>query len=53
MQNASIWRALLCFENLVVEDVEFDVQAQVLVAHVSATREPRSMRNVRVEGLLV
>ena len=41
MQNASIWRALLCVENTVVEDVEFDDQAQVLVAHVRPRRASR------------
>ncbi len=41
MQNASIWRALLCVENTVVEDVEFDDQAQVLVVYV---RPPRASR---------
>ena len=50
MRNASIWRALLCVENTVVEDVEFDDEAQVLVVHVqAATGEPGSMRNVRIE----
>ena len=54
MQNASIWRALLCVENTVVEDVEFDDQAQVLVVYVqAATGKPGSMRNVRIEVLLV
>lgn len=41
MQNASIWRALLCVENTVVEDVEFDDQTQVLVAHVRPRRASR------------
>ncbi len=41
MQNASLWRALLCVENTVVEDVEFDEQAQVLVAHVRPRRPSR------------
>ena len=41
MQNASIWRALLCVENTVVEDVELDDQAQVLVAHVRPQRPSR------------
>ena len=41
MQNASIWRALLCVENTVVEDVEFDDQAQVLVVYVRPRRASR------------
>jgi transposase len=38
VQNVSLWRALLCVENAVVEDVEFDDQAQVLVVHVRPRR---------------
>ena len=34
MQNATLWRALLGVEKTVVEDVEFDENEQVLVAHV-------------------
>ena len=41
MRNASLWRALLCVENTVVEDVEFDDEAQVLVAHVRPRRASR------------
>jgi transposase len=41
VQNASLWRALLCVENTVVEDVEFDDAAQVLVAHVRPRRASR------------
>ena len=41
MQNASIWRALLCVENTVIEDVEFDDEAQVFVAHVRPRRASR------------
>lgn len=41
MQNASLWRAVLCVENTVVEDVEFDEAAQVLVAHVRPRRPSR------------
>ena len=41
MRNASLWRALLCVENTVVEDVEFDDQAQVLVVHVRLRRASR------------
>jgi transposase len=41
VRNASLWRALLCVENTVVEDVEFDEQAQVLVAHLRPRRPKR------------
>ena len=41
VRNASIWRALLCVESTVVEDVEFDGEAQVLVAHVRPRRAHR------------
>jgi transposase len=41
VRNASIWRALLCVENTVVEDIEFDDQTQVLVAHVRPRRPRR------------
>ncbi len=34
MRNATVWRALLGVENTVVEDIEFDEDEQVLVAHV-------------------
>ena len=34
MQNASLWRGVLGIEKTVVEDVEFDDDEQVLVAHV-------------------
>ena len=34
MRNATLWRALLGIENTVVEDVEFDEDFEVLVAHV-------------------
>ena len=34
MRNATLWRALLGIEKAVVEDVEFDEDEQVLVAHV-------------------
>ena len=54
MQNASLWRAVLGVENTVVEDVEFDDEAQVLVAHVRPRRaQSGSMRNLRIEGFLV
>ncbi len=38
MQNATLWRALLGVEKTVVEDVEFDEDEQVLVAHVRPAR---------------
>jgi transposase len=38
VQNATVWRALLGVENTVVEDVEFDEDEQLLVAHVRPTR---------------
>ena len=38
MQNATVWRALLGVEKTVVEDVEFDEDEQLLVAHVRPTR---------------
>lgn len=38
MRDASLWRVLLCVQNTVVEDVEFDETAQVLVAHVRPRR---------------
>jgi transposase len=41
VQNASLWRALLGVENTVVEDVEFDEEAQVLVALVRPRRASR------------
>ena len=34
MQNATLWRALLGIEKAVIEDVEFDEDFEVLVAHV-------------------
>ncbi len=34
MQNATLWRALLGVEKTVVEDIEFDEDEQLLVAHV-------------------
>lgn len=41
MQNASLWGAVLGVENTVVEDIEFDEQAQVLVTHVRPRRPSR------------
>ena len=34
MQNATLWRALIGVEKAVVEDIEFDEDEQLLVAHV-------------------
>ncbi|MDP9821162.1 hypothetical protein J2S59_000971 [Nocardioides massiliensis] len=34
MRNASVWRALLGVENTVIVDVEFDDEAEIVVAHV-------------------
>ena len=42
MQNATLWRALLGVEQTVVEDIEFDEDAQVLVAHVRPARRAAS-----------
>ena len=41
MRNASLWRAVLGVENTVVEDLEFDDEAQVLVAHVRPRQASR------------
>ena len=41
MRNASLWRALLGVENTVIEDVEFDDDAEVVVAHVRPRRSAR------------
>ena len=41
MRNASLWRALLGVEKTVVEDVEFDEDEQVLVAHVRPRQQAR------------
>ncbi len=38
MQNATLWRGLLGVEKTVVEDVEFDEEAQLLIAHVRPRR---------------
>ena len=42
MQNATLWRALLGVEKTVVEDIEFDEDEQVLVAHVRARARARA-----------
>ena len=45
---------LLCVENTVVEDVEFDERGTGSGGpREAATSEPGSMRNLRIEGLLV
>jgi transposase len=41
VRNSSLWRALLGVESTVVEDVEFDDEAEVLVAHVRPRRAGR------------
>lgn len=41
MRNASLWRALLSVEKTVIEDIEFDEDAEVVVAHV---RPPRASK---------
>ncbi|MFV1361349.1 ISL3 family transposase, partial [Mycolicibacterium fortuitum] len=41
MRGASLWRAVLCVQNTVIEDVEFDEAAQVIVAHVRPRRPAR------------
>lgn len=42
MQNATLWRALLGVEKTVVEDVEFDEEEQLLVAHVRPRARARA-----------
>ena len=41
MRNASLWRALLGVENTVIEDVEFDEDAAMVVVHVRPRRPAR------------
>lgn len=41
MRNASLWRALLGVENTVIEDIEFDEDAELVVAHVRPRRASR------------
>jgi transposase len=41
VQNATLWRALLGIEKTVVEDIEFDEDAQLLVAHVRPRKRAR------------
>lgn len=42
MRDASLWRALLGVEKTVIEDLEYDEDAEVLVAHVRPTSRSRS-----------
>ena len=42
MRNATLWRALLGVEKAVVEEVEFDEEKQLLVAHVRPRSRARS-----------
>ncbi len=41
MRNATVWRALLGVEKTVIEEIEFDEDEQVLVAHVRPVRRAR------------
>ena len=41
MRNATVWRALLGVEKTVIEEVEFDEDEQLLVAHVRAGKRAR------------
>lgn len=42
MQNATLWRALLGVEKAIVEDVEYDEDEQLLVAHVRPRARDRA-----------
>ncbi|WP_299933074.1 ISL3 family transposase [uncultured Nocardioides sp.] len=42
MQNATLWRALLGVEKTVVEDIEFDEDEELLVAHVRPRARARA-----------
>jgi transposase len=42
VQNATLWRALLGVEKTVVEDIEFDEDEQLLVAHVRPRARART-----------
>ena len=42
MRDVSLWRALLGVEKTVIERVEFDEDAELLVAHVRPTARARS-----------
>ncbi|MDP3892133.1 ISL3 family transposase [Nocardioides sp.] len=41
MRNASLWRALLGVENTVIEEIEFDEDSELVVAHVRPRRVAR------------
>ncbi len=41
MRSASLWRALLGVENTVIEEIEFDEEAEIVVAHVRPRRASR------------
>ena len=42
VQNATLWRALLGVEKTVVEDIEFDEDEELLVAHVRPRARARA-----------
>ena len=42
MQNATLWRALLRVEKTIVEDIEYDEDEQLLVAHVRLRARARA-----------
>lgn len=41
MRDASLWRAFLGVENTVIEEIEFDEDSEVVVAHVRPRRAGR------------
>lgn len=41
MRNVSLWRALLGVENTVIEEIEYDEEAEVVIAHVRPRRARR------------
>ena len=41
MRDASLWRALLGVDKTVIEDLKYDEDAQLLVAHVRPTSRAR------------
>ena len=47
MRDVSLWRSLLGVENTVIERVEFDEDAELLVAHARPTARARSRCGVR------
>jgi hypothetical protein len=46
VRNATLWRALLGIEKAVIEDVEFDEDFEVLVAHVRPRKRRAAPRGV-------